>query len=214
MSNEYFRSSTVDEAAEQEIILPHFVEFPAAEPPNTLKNLIEHYDMIKHDGGGYFTETDRSPFEISISNDGFTGADNGTSSNSPKPQAKRSMSSLIYSLLTPDAPVGKFLQVKHRTIHILQKGKGQCILVYPDGTIKSFKVGFDYSEGEINQWVVPGGVFKACFLIPNEEFDNGLLISEVVVPGFDFEDVVLFSGKDQLIDLVGQEKAEQLKAFL
>lgn len=125
----------------------------------------------------------------------------------------RNQSTLIYYLLTPDSPIGKFHKNINRITHILQRGKGQYVLVYPDGQVKSFRVGFDYKNGEVSQWVVPGGVFKASFLVPNEEFDNGLLISEVVVPGFDFEDHTFMKGEDELKRLVSPEKAAEL-AFL
>lgn len=54
---------------------------------------------------------------------------------------------------------------------------------------------------------------QASFLVANEEFDNGLLISEVVVPGFDFKDHTFLKDKDELKNLVGSEKADEL-AFL
>ena len=42
------------------------------------------------------------------------------------------------------------------------------------------------------QWIVEGGKFKASFLLPDTEGGNesakGLLISETVVPGFDYRD--------------------------
>lgn len=207
-----YASPTIDEAKEQEIDVPHFVQFPSIEPPHVLMKYITENSLIKHGGGGYFKETDRSPYEMDVEN--ITKDSTNSISEEETKRTMRHYSSLIYSLLTPDSPVAKFLKLKQRTIHILQKGRGQCVLIYPDGTVKSFKVGFEYETGEVSQWVVPGNVFKACFLLPNEEFENGLLISEVVVPGFDFEDVDFISGKDELKSLVGQEKSEQLKFLI
>ncbi|GME78131.1 unnamed protein product [Ambrosiozyma monospora] len=107
-----------------------------------------------------------------------------------------------------------------RIIHILQKGRGQYVLVYPDGTIKSFVVGFNTDKGEVNQWVVPGGVYKASFLLPldsddkdDESCKDHLLISEVVVPGFEY-DGHTFARKDDLVKLVGNDKAEELRWLL
>ncbi|CDO92214.1 unnamed protein product [Kluyveromyces dobzhanskii CBS 2104] len=210
MSSAELSSQTIDLACDEEIVLPHFVEFPSIHPPDALKKVIESQGLINHGGGGYFKETDRSPAQLAVSTEGtLEGIDNEIDSKNT-----RNLSSLITVMYTPNAPLGKFLKLKSRSIHILQKGKGQVVLLYPDGRIKSFKVGYDYQNGEISQWVVPDGVYKACFLLPNEEFDNGLLISEVVVPGFDFSDCDLLSDTDELIKLVGEEKAEMLKGLM
>ncbi|CCF56969.1 hypothetical protein KAFR_0B06720 [Kazachstania africana CBS 2517] len=200
MPKDSFKSETIDNTEDVQILPPSFVSFPAIEPPTTLQNIIKDWQLIKHREGGYFKETDRSPFTLSLT-DGDT-------------PMERNYSTLIYYLLTPDSPVGKFHKNKNRIIHILQRGKGQYVLIYPNGKIKSFKVGFDYANGEISQWVVPGGVYKASFLIPNEEFDNSILISEVVVPGFEYEDHLFMSGLEELDKLVGEKKAEELKFLL
>ncbi|CAI4654834.1 ASN_HP2_G0038100.mRNA.1.CDS.1 [Saccharomyces cerevisiae] len=199
-------SANVQEAANAAIEPASFVKVPMPEPPSSLQQLINDWQLIKHREGGYFKETDRSPYTMEVEK-----PVNGGSGNTE--MITRNQSTLIYYLLTPDSPIGKFHKNINRIIHILQRGKGQYVLVYPDGQVKSFKVGFDYKNGEVSQWVVPGGVFKASFLLPNEEFDNGFLISEVVVPGFDFEDHTFLKGEDELKHLVGPEKAAEL-AFL
>lgn len=200
-----FESPTVDQAAEVEIIPSKFVSFPSPEPPTAVKAVIDSWGLIKHPEGGYYKETDRSPFEMELTEDKTPASASSV--------VKRNYSTLIYYLLTPDSPNGRFHKNKHRIIHILQRGKGQYVLIYPNGRVKSFKVGFDYANGEVSQWVVPGEVYKASFLIPNEEFSNSLLISEVVVPGFDFADHS-FMSEDELLELVGKEKAEKLKFLL
>lgn len=218
----YFESSTVDFAANCEVEFPQFVKFPATQPPDPLQNFINHFKLEKHAENGYFKETDRSPFILELSNQ-ETDETNETMNNcnvmptatqKPAYKGSRNFSTLIYYMLTPDAPVSKLIMNSSRNIHILQRGKGQFVLIYPDGSIKSFKVGFDYSKGEVSQWVVPGGVWKASFMIPNEEFDNGFLISEVVVPGFEYSDYKHFPGFKELVEFVGQEKAELLKPLL
>lgn len=46
--------------------------------------------------------------------------------------------------------------------------------------VESFVVGPDVASGERISWVVPGGVWKGCFLLPpGGGEDRGLLISEV-----------------------------------
>lgn len=206
-----FESATVDNAADAEIIPPNFVSFPAPEAPTVLREIIDAWGLIKHPEGGYYRETDRSRFEMEVKQvaDGQDSKDSQSSSST----VRRNYHTLIYYLLTPDSPNGRFHKNKNSIIHILQRGKGQYVLTYPDGRVKSFKVGFDYANGEVSQWVVPGEVYKASFLLPNEEFSNGLLISEVVVPGFDFEDHSFMTAKE-LVDIVGEHRAEELKFLL
>lgn len=220
--SDQFSSPTVDAAKSVPVEPIQFVQFPAIEPPASLKKLIDDWQLIKHREGGYFKETDRSPFFMDVCDDEEQASGGDVTcafGEKAKPDentltVKRNYSTLIYYLLTPDAPVGKLHKNKNRIIHILQKGKGQYVLIYPDGTIKSFKVGFDYANGEVAQWVVPGGVYKASFLLPNEEFDNGLLISEVVVPGFEYADHKFMTGEKELVELVGEEKAQSLEFLL
>lgn len=202
-------SATIDNVVESTVNEPKFVELAAqgkAVTADSLQKIIKDWELIKHNEGGYFKETDRSPFVMDASID--------PSNPDETAVVKRNMSTLIYYLLTPDSPVGKIHKNKNRITHILQRGKGQYVLIYPDGKIKSFKVGFDYANGEISQWVVPGGVYKASFLLPNQEFNDGLLISEVVVPGFDFDDHLFMSGYDELVSLVGATNAANLKFLL
>ncbi|SCV99357.1 LAFE_0A01398g1_1 [Lachancea fermentati] len=219
--SDLFTSPTIDLAPNCEIEYPPFVSFPAMQPPDTLQKVINQLQLERHVENGYFKETDRSPFTIDYSQSEYPSGSNEnpdlampTRTEAPRYEGKRSYSTMIYYLLTPDAPITKMIMNRSRNIHVLQKGKGQYVLVYPDGTIKSFKVGFDYENGEVSQWVVPGGVYKASFLLPNEEFDNGMLISEIVVPGFEFSDYKPIPGKKELETLVGEEKAELLKPFL
>ncbi|SCU77936.1 LAFA_0A04060g1_1 [Lachancea sp. 'fantastica'] len=215
-----FESATIDGSAESTIEFPLFVQFPATQPPQQLQQLINHFGLIKHAENGYFKETDRSPFVLKFgdadanADDSDPGSVMPTSTKEPVYKSERNFSTLIYYLLSPDAPVSKMIMNTSRTIHILQRGRGQYVLVYPDGRVKTFKVGFDYANGEVSQWVVPGGVWKASFLLTNEEFHNGLLVSEVVVPGFEYTDYQPFPGFEQLVELVGEEQAGVLKPLL
>lgn len=219
--NNSFDSPTIDDAPEADIEPSLFVKFPSSEPPSALQGIIDDWGLIEHREGGYFKETDRSPFVMNVTGQGTVPKsgivaedENVDDEGKPSSLLQRNYSTLIYYLLTPSSPVGKLHKNKNRIIHILQRGKGQYVLIYPDGRVKSFKVGFDYNNGELSQWVVPGGVYKASFLLPNEEFSNGLLISEVVVPGFDYSDHSFMSGEEELVKLVGEEKAEDLRFLL
>lgn len=155
--------------------------------------------LVKHPNGGYFKETDR-PKEL-----------NG--------KGNRSASSLIHFLMTCESPIGKFhTNLTSRTIHILQRGRGVYVLIYPNGEIKKFTVGFDAKNGEVNQWVVPAGVYKGCYLVSDnnqieESSRDFLWVSEAVVPGFDFADMKGLN-EDELKTLVGDEKASELSWLL
>ena len=67
--------------------------------------------------------------------------------------------------------------------------------------VETFMVGKDVSKGEKLQWVVEGGRYKASYLLPDTgnpsqaggedgegESEAGLLISETVIPGFEYSD--------------------------
>ena len=80
-------------------------------------------------------------------------------------------------------------------------------------TVETFVVGDDIEKGESMQWMVEGGKWKASFLLPDREDDgsskSGLLISETVVPGFEFRDHD-FLRKENLEELVTKEQAEEM----
>lgn len=77
--------------------------------------------------------------------------------------------------------------------------------------VESFVVGGDLAQGERLQWIVEGGWWKASYLLPDEEggeeSQGGLLISETVVPGFEFSDHEFLTGEG-LGGLVGGRKGE------
>ncbi len=60
-----------------------------------------------------------------------------------------------------------------------------------DNRIETFAVGPNIAAGERLRWIVEGGKYKAGFLLPDREggtTSSGLLISETVVPGFEYTD--------------------------
>lgn len=198
---EEYKSATVDNAPNviNDIVVPSFVTTPLAsgELAAPLLQIIQDLQLLKHPEGGYYKETDRSPFTME--------------------QEKRNYSTLIYYLLTPQCQRGRFHKNKNRIIHTLHRGRGQYVLLYPNGYVHSFKVGYDTTAGEVSQWVVPGGVYKASFPLENDELCDSLLISEVVVPGFDFADhQFMTGGYDELLALLNGDKriADKLRFLL
>lgn len=155
--------------------------------------------MQEHIEGGYFVETDRDPLRVP---NPFISDSQQTKTEEAADDAWRNASTTIYYLLTLTAKnsFGRFHRNKGRTVHTLHWGRGRYVLIHadrPDGKgkfrIESFVVGKDIEKGEKLQWIVEGGKYKASFLLPDEdsgrgESEGGLLISETVVPGFDYKD--------------------------
>lgn len=137
----------------------------------------------------------------------------------PTKEGTKSACTTIYYLISSKNPIGKMHRnTQGRSIHVVQKGRGVYVLIYPDGSIESFIVGMDHSKGEVSQFIVPPNVWKGCYVCPQtddqeETNDDLIFASEVVIPGFDFTDMD-FMDEERLVKLVGTEKADQLKFML
>ncbi|KAJ5370852.1 uncharacterized protein N7496_006944, partial [Penicillium cataractarum] len=192
----------------------------------SLNALIQTLNLHPHPEGGYFTETDRHP-SPPPSNKTRTG-------NTPESDpALRAASSTIFYLLTPNAPLGSFHRHRGRTIHTWHRGRGRYVIIHADeatcshegsekfegeekGRLESFVVGPDVARGERLQWVVGAGKYKASYLLPDiakQGGSEGLLISEVVVPAFDFADLD-FLRRDEMEQLVTAEQVRELSWML
>jgi len=83
--------------------------------------------------------------------------------------------------------------------------------------IESFVVGPNVEKGEKLQWIVEGRKYKASFLLPDEEggreSESGLLISETVVPGFEYCDHD-FLAPEGLAELLRKETPGELSWLL
>ncbi|KAK9481215.1 RmlC-like cupin domain-containing protein [Lipomyces japonicus] len=171
------------------------------------KLLIEKLQLQPHIEGGYFVETDRSRDLVAnpYYNNNSNNNNNNNNNNNEDQDRHRSFSTLIYYLLTSVSPIGRFHRNKSRTIHLLHQGRARYVVIHPDGELETFTVGHDVANGEKLQWIVEGGDYKASFLISNEE----CLISEVVVPGFDYKDHNFMSSRDELVGLIGEERASE-----
>ncbi|KAK5724385.1 hypothetical protein LTR15_004430 [Elasticomyces elasticus] len=170
---------------------------------DVLQAIIQKLGLQQHVEGGYFVETDRDQLRVPNPFDQQAGT--------------RNASTTIFYLLTPKSPLGAFHRNKGRTVHTLHKGRGRYVLIHADevaaascpggytsddelpeserwtgkARIETFIVGQNVLAGERLQWIVEGGKYKSSFLLPDEqgkEHSDGLMISETVVPGFEFED--------------------------
>ena len=154
----------------------------------------------------------------------------------------RSASTTIFYFLTSKSPLGYFHRNRGRTVHTLHKGRGRYVIIhadevastnYPGGygaeddspeeqrwsgkaRVETFIVGQDVLHGERLQWIVEGGKYKSSFLLPDEDGgkkSEGLLISETVVPGFEYSDHD-FMQEERMKALVMKDQAEELAWML
>ncbi|KAI6888731.1 hypothetical protein KC363_g3251 [Hortaea werneckii] len=201
---------------------------------STTQQLIQKLNLQPHPEGGYFVETDRDPLRIPNPYAHTTSTQNPSSI---LVDTRNAMTSIHY-LLTPRTPLGHFHRNKGRTVHTLHRGRGRYVIIHADevastscpggyggneslpesrrwtdhARIETFVVGQDILKGERVQWIVDGGKYKCSFLLPDQEggsSSEGLLISETVVPGFEFEDHD-FMDEERLRALVSREQADEM----
>jgi predicted cupin superfamily sugar epimerase len=204
------------------VLRPSFSPSSNTQESPHIQELIAKLELVPHIEGGYFKETDRAPDTVPSP---FPFEKSATSELSPKlpgsnPQVRNSSTTIFY-LLTPNGPQGGFHRNKARIIHTLHQGRGRYVVIHADEggkqkRVETFVVGHDVAKGEKLQWIVEGGKYKASFLLPDEEGgkeSQGLLISETVVPGFEFCDHDFLSPAG-LKGLLGEEQAKDLSWLL
>lgn len=206
----------------ESLLRPTFPRLSSPPPDSPfIQTVITTLHMLPHGEGGFFAETDRdphlvpSPFPSTPASLGKTesGPDLLSQQRPGFDPSVRNASTSIYYLLTPSSPQGFFHRNRGRTVHTLHRGRGRYVIIHEDGRVETFVVGQDIAKGERLQWIVEGGKFKASFLLEDRERtgeSEGLLISETVVPGFEYFDHD-FLVKKSLVDLVGGEKAKELE---
>jgi uncharacterized protein len=200
---------------------------PPKSDPSTISDTVNTLSLEKHIEGGYFVETDRDSLTIPNPFKSLPQLDNATIKDTTE---TRNASTTIFYQLTHTSPMGRFHRNRGRTVHTLHWGRGTYVLLHFDeleseggdkepGTVRmeTFNVGHDITKGEKLQWIVEGGKFKASFLLPDTEGGNesakGLLISETVVPGFDYRDHD-FMTWEKLLQAVGEDKAKEMRWLL
>lgn len=208
--------------------------------PNTVQaeTTIKSLGLQEHPEGGYFVETDRDNFRVP---NPYANGSHGLSADSSV--ETRSASTTIFYYLTPQRPLGVLHRNKPRCIHTLHRGRGRYVVIhadeaanpsYPNGSEKSpgdqtestrwagkarveiFLVGPNVAKGERLQWIVEGGSYKGSFLLPDVEGgteSDGLLISETVVPGFEWGDHD-YMKPERLEALVTAEQRKELEWML
>ncbi|CUS13307.1 unnamed protein product [Tuber aestivum] len=170
---------------------------PAPNETPSAISLISALSLTPHPEGGYFKRTHTNPTAIPCP---FPGKDGET----------RPLSTSIFYLLTAHSPIGRLHRNRSSIVHTAVRGRGRYVLIHESGKVETFVVGCHVEGGEVAQWVVEGGLWKASML---EEGAGELLITEVVVPGFDVSDNE-FMVKGRLVDIVGSDAAEELSPLL
>ncbi|KAH9475930.1 hypothetical protein JR316_0011492 [Psilocybe cubensis] len=151
---------------------------------STSTELIKTLGLEEHIEGGYFTVTDVQEEKIPSA---FAGGE------------KRQLATSIYYLLSYDRPVGTFHMNKSVTYHVWHQGRAEYTLITPGNPprIERKVIGPDASAGETRMLLVGTGVWKRSALLEvdmqaaesEEEREKiNCLITEVVVPGFDWKD--------------------------
>ena len=96
---------------------------------------------------------------------------------------RRAATSIQY-LLTQEHPRGRFHRVRSTILHYLQSGGPvQYACIDEHGRLQETTLGF--AEGQALFLEVPAGVWKCSRLLANADH---ALVSEVVLPGFDWAD--------------------------
>ncbi|CAN9089573.1 unnamed protein product [Alternaria alternata] len=162
-----------------------------AEPANT-QAIISALNLQKHVEGGYYAEIDRNPLTIP---NPFLLKNGGDEEEDVKNTADKPMSG-------------------DNAIRNASTSRGRYVLIHADepGTkkrIETFVVGQDVAHGEKSVWIVEGGKYKASFLLDGAEGER-LLISETVIPGFEFSDHD-FLTTERFEQLVTTEQAKELE---
>lgn len=101
------------------------------------------------------------------------------------PTGKRQLASAIYYLLTKDEPVGYLHRNHSNIVHCYHLGSPiRYSVINSSGELEVTILGPDIEKGHVPQIMVQGGLWKATEMLGGE-FS---LITEVVAPGFDYED--------------------------
>ena len=143
----------------------------------TKDDIVKALGLVGHFEGGYFKETFRADHRERL----------GT------PRGPRATMTSIFYMLTSDSPIDVFHTKHSDGIQFFHLGAPLIYhLIHPDGRYEKVLLGPDIAAGHRLQLAVPGGTWKAA------ELESGTfgLVSEVVAPGWEMDDMVLASRAD------------------
>lgn len=137
-------------------------------------DIIKKLNLQAHPEGGYFSEMYRSEMTI--------------------PGIERQLMTAIYFLLTSDN-VSRFHRIKSDELWFYHGGSSLIVHTLGENGHTETKVGFDFTNGEVPQFLVPKDTIFGSSVLEENSFS---LVSCVVAPGFDFADFELFTADDLL----------------
>ncbi len=156
---------------------------------SSVQTIIQTLDLQTHVEGGYYRRSYESK-ERCLSTIG-----------------DRALASSIYYLLTEQQPIGQWHKNSSDIMHYFNMGSAlSYYLISPEGVLEKHILSNDLSMGR-PQLLVPGGYWKATHLASG----TYALLSEAVVPGFDFQDMVL--GKEVSLESLFPEHSELIEQF-
>jgi predicted cupin superfamily sugar epimerase len=142
-------------------------------------DVIAALGLTGHFEGGYFRETFRP-----------THRDKLETARGP-----RGTMTAIHYMLTDDSPVDHFHTKHSDGIQFHHFGAPLTYhMIHPDGRHEAVVLGPDLAAGQVPSLAVAGGVWKAAEL-PAGEYG---LVSEVVAPGWEMEDMILVTRAELL----------------
>ncbi|MEQ9090895.1 MAG: cupin domain-containing protein [Balneola sp.] len=150
---------------------------------NRIQDLINNFKLQKHPEGGYFKETYRS--DGVIPSEVLSKAINGD----------RNYCTGIYFLLTSDN-FSAFHRIKQDEMWHFYEGAPLLVhMIDKEGNYSLQKIGLDFEDEQVPQFVVPKGVWFASEVMKSDSYS---FVGCTVAPGFDFADFEL-AEKDSLI---------------
>lgn len=155
-----------------------------------LEKIIQTLQLKPHPEGGYYRETYRSAGEISQK---CLDADYS---------GKRNHSTCIYHLLTSDNFSAFHRLVQDEIWHFYDGSPITLHLIYPLGAYSKVIIGRNIEEGQVPQFIIPGGTWFAANISGSNVFS---LIGCTVAPGFDFADFEMGS-RDNLLNSYPQHR--------
>lgn len=138
-----------------------------------IENIIRALQLKAHPEGGYFRETYRSEGIINREElgDQFSGP--------------RNFSTCIYFLLTSESFSAFHRIVQDEAWHFYEGSPLFLHMITTGGKYTRVTIGRNLEDGEVPQFVVPGGTWFAAEVSQKDSFS---LLGCTVAPGFDFAD--------------------------
>ncbi len=145
-------------------------------PDSKLSNIIRKLNLQPHPEGGYFNENYRS--------DGIILSE----SLGANFKGERNFSTSIYFLLTSDVFSAFHRIVQDEIWHFYDGSPLELHSITQDGIYHTTIIGCDIENGEVPQFVVPGGSWFGATVVRENDYT---LLGCTVAPGFDFRDFEL-----------------------